>query len=270
MTFRQRTETDRCHSPARGFIAIGLIAAGAVAAALWRQRRPSDDASSGVLDAAGVRRLYDRVAPLYDLLVAPYDLINGRRLAEQAISELRLEPGDTVVDLGTGTGWNLTRLAEAVGPTGHVIGVDISPEMLDRARRRTESHGLDNVDLIEADIAHYSPPDEARAVIAAFSIEMLADYDEVIERLSRQLPPNGRIAVTGMRDPDGWPEWIIRIGSALNRPFGVSEAYRDHHPWEAIRRHTIDSTYAEAIGGVIYVAAGSPMAPASIGDLGVD
>lgn len=212
-----------------------------------------------ILDAPGVRRLYDRIASLYDVMAAPYELLGGRRLAARAIGELGLHPGDTVVDLGTGTGWNLPRLTEAVGANGRVIGVDISPGMLQRARHRLERRRVTTqVDLVEADIAHYQPPPDTRAIIATFFMEMLPGHDYVIARLVERLPGDGRIAVTGLRDPDRWPEWVIRAGSALMRPFGVAKEYRDHHPWEAIEAHTTNTTYTDALGGVIYLAAGSP------------
>ena len=60
--------------------------------------------------------MYDRIAPVYDLASAPYSSIDTRGLADRAIAELRLRRGDTVVDLGTGTGRNLLPLAAASGP----------------------------------------------------------------------------------------------------------------------------------------------------------
>ncbi len=199
----------------------------ALVAATWLYKRRSASESSdtdrggGVLDAAGVRSLYDRIAPLYDLAASPYNLIGGRRLAKRAITELRLKSGDTVVDLGTGTGWNLQRLAEAVGPTGTVIGVDISPGMLQQARQRANDHGIVNIELVEADVSDYQPPPDTNAIVSTFAIEMRPDYDAIVARLARQISDGGRIVTTGLRNPDGWPEWLIRIGSAVNRRSGI-------------------------------------------------
>tara|TARA_B100000378_G_C18037644_1_gene409531 strand:+ start:448 stop:1272 length:825 start_codon:yes stop_codon:yes gene_type:complete len=226
----------------------------AIAAAFLVRRREASGAGSGVLDAEAVRGLYDRVAPVYDVLSCPYRLIDGRRLVRRGIRDLELRPGDTVVDLGTGTGWALPRLADAVGPSGRVIGVDISLGMLERARRRVK--GRDNINLVHADIADYHLPRGTRGVLAAFAIEMLPDYDAVIARLVRELPAEASIAVTGLRDPDRWPEWLVRLGSALNRPFGVSNAYRNHRPWESVARRAARATYVEALGGAIYLAVG--------------
>lgn len=217
---------------------------------------------SGVLDPVGVRRLYDRVAPFYDLAAKPYGWFGAGRIVDRAIEELHLQPGDTAVDLGTGTGRNLLALSEMVGPAGRVIGVDVSPEMLSRAQDKLDQRGLGNVELVQTDMARFEPPKDTAGVLATFSIEMLPNYDEVIRRLAGQVR-SGRIAVCGLRHPERWPEWIIRVASALNRPFGVSEDYESHRPWESINSHTVDTIYEEALAGAIYVAAGSTTATES-------
>ena len=229
-----------------------------LAALLAENDNDTGQASDGeVLDAGEVRTLYDRVAPFYDIAAAPYAPFGGRRLAHRAIDELHLAPGETVVDLGTGTGWNLPHLSNAVGPTGHVIGVDVSPGMLDRARRRINRHHIDNVELVEHDIATYEPPTPPNGVVATFAIEMLPNCDDVIRRYITSLAPKGRIVTTGLRHPERWPEWLITLGTALMRVFGVSDAYRNHRPWETIQTNTDNATYTERFAGANYLAAGT-------------
>ncbi|WP_108665746.1 class I SAM-dependent methyltransferase [Euzebya rosea] len=213
--------------------------------------------SSGIRDADGVQRLYDRLAGVYDRLAAPYDLIDGRRLQRQAIDALGLQPGDTVVDLGTGTGWNLPHLADRVGSDGRVIGVDLSERMLDRARRRVEEAAHSGVEFVHADLRTYVPPADTTAVIAAFALEMVPDHDEAIRRLVEHLAPGVRIASVGLREPAGWPEWAVRLGSLLNRPFGVTPAYRDIAPWTSIRQHLSDATITTSHAGAVYLAEGT-------------
>lgn len=237
--------------------AIVIAAALALVNRWARTRSDTEPTTSGVLNPAGVRDLYDRVAPYYDLAALPYRWTGAQRLIRQAVDELTLQPGDRVVDLGTGTGRNLPALAKAVGDSGQVIGVDISPEMLSRARQRVAEHDLGNVTLVEADIGTYMPPPETRAAISTFAIEMLPNYNQVIANLASVLGPGGRIATVGLRHPDRWPEWLVRLGSAANRPFGVADDYRTHRPWEAIQRYTTDTIYRETLGGAIYLAAGT-------------
>ena len=92
-----------------------------------------------ILDADQVRGLYRRIAPFYDLSLIPFRALGDRRNRLLAVRSLRLQAGDTVVDLGCGTGINIPLLLEAVGPSGRVIGVDLSEEMLSNACERTTS-----------------------------------------------------------------------------------------------------------------------------------
>ncbi len=94
---------------------------------------------------------YDRVAPYYRAL-SPFWLITpwARR---RAVEALGLRPGDRVLEVGVGTGRNLSYLVDAVGPGGEVVGVDLSAGMLAEARRLIARRGWSNVRLIEANAA---------------------------------------------------------------------------------------------------------------------
>ncbi|MEE8600227.1 class I SAM-dependent methyltransferase [Euzebya tangerina] len=229
-----------------------LVCAAAVGGLAWLNSR-----QVGIRDAVGVQRLYDRVAGAYDVLVEPYDWVGGRRLQRRAVSELHLSSGDTVVDLGTGTGWNLPFLAEQVGREGQVIGVDLSEAMLARARRRVDAAGFSNVEFIRADLREYEPPATASGVIAGFALEMVPEQDAVIRQLVGSLRPGARIASVGLREPEHWPNWAVRLGSLLNRPFGVNPAYRDITPWTSIRRHLSEVIVATSHAGAVYLAVGT-------------
>ncbi len=215
-----------------------------------------------VKDAEGVRRLYDRLAPIYDLAAKPFWALGADGLISKAIDELHLEPGSTVVDLGTGTGRNLPVLSKAVGPKGRVIGIDLSANMLLRAQRRLSRLNISNVTLLNEDMATYEPPHETSAVLATYSIEMLPNSNAVLNNLNAVLPEGARIAITGLRTPSRWPKGVIRLASLPLRPFGVNESYRPHQPWLAVA-NLQDPTYQEAFFGAMYMAAGSTK-PASI------
>lgn len=211
----------------------------------------------GELDADGVRGLYSTLAEDYDVLSSVYRLLGAGRLALRGIDALGLQAGDTVVDLGCGTGTYLPRLAEEVGPSGRVVGVDLSPEMLAQARDRVS--GLEQVELVEADIRTFELPAELDAALATFALEMVPAYDQVIARVCRVLrPARGRIAVMGLRESEAWPRWLVRVGVALARPFGVDEAYTDHRPWEAIRQYADEVLHDSTAGGAIYLSVGEP------------
>lgn len=133
---------------------------------------------SGHSSVETVRELYDRWAGLYDwnpvlALVRP-----ARR---RTVERMALSPGDTVVDMGTGTGANLPVLSEAVGPEGTVIGIDVSPRMLARARARVDDAGLENVTLLEGDIRDPPIDGTVDGILSTFVVVMYADPAELVE-----------------------------------------------------------------------------------------
>lgn len=214
-----------------------------------------------MLDAGEVRSFYDRLAPRYDALAGGLRRVSGsRRLARRGIRELRLSPGDTVVELGCGTGVNLCDLAHAVAPGGRIVGVDLSPEMLDRARARAE--GLEvvdvEVDLRHGDVRELDWPDRVDGVLATYALEMVPEYDQVVADAARALAPQrGRLVTMGLCAPADWPAWLVRLGTLLTSPFGVSAAYTDVAPWESVRRHLHEVVHERRLGGALYLSVGA-------------
>lgn len=209
-----------------------------------------------ILSKEGVRKLYRRTAVFYDPAVRLYGLAGAGRPRRQAIEALRLRPGDTVIDLGCGTGLNLPFLHEAVGPGGRIIGVDLTDAMLERARRRIDKAGWRNVELVEADLAEYTFPPDLQGALATFALEMVPEYDAVIRRVAEALPPGRCLALYGLKEPERWPRWLVRLGSWLNRPFGVSRDYTALKPWESVQRHMREVEHREFYGGAAYLSVG--------------
>jgi arsenite methyltransferase len=106
----------------------------------------------------------------------------------------RFEPGAVVLDLGCGAGTDLLIAAQMTGPTGRVIGVDMTAAMLDRARASAEAMGLGNVDLYEALIESTPLPGASvDAVISNGVIDLVPDKDAVLDEVDRVLRPGGRL-----------------------------------------------------------------------------
>jgi SAM-dependent methyltransferase len=126
-----------------------------------------------------VRRSYDAWARIYDWFARATASVGGVRAA--CVRALDLAPGDTVVEFGCGPGVNLPVLREAVGPTGRVVGVDVSTRMLDRAAGLVERRGWGNVSLVEGD-AGRPPVAAADGVLATFVTSLFPDPYAVVSR----------------------------------------------------------------------------------------
>jgi arsenite methyltransferase len=108
----------------------------------------------------------------------------------------RLAPGERVLDLGSGAGTDSLVASQMVGPDGYVTGIDMTPEMLARARTAASEMGASNVEFVEAE-AEQLPFDDGSfdVVISNGVIDLIPDKDAVFAELFRVLTPGGRIQI---------------------------------------------------------------------------
>ena len=149
-----------------------------------------------------VSRRYDRIAkfiPFFDwLFFVPWDL---RR---KAVRTMGLSRGDSVLEIGCGTGRNFAYLREAVGPEGRIFGVDISPGMLRQAERLREANDWRNIELRECDAADYTATVPLDAVLFSLSYNTMPHHRTVLRHAWQQLASgrpsrhHGRQGAAGM------------------------------------------------------------------------
>ena len=197
-----------------------------------------------------VDTFYGTCAGIYDT-VATAPAVRPWRA--RCVEELALSPGDTVVDMGCGTGANFPALRERVGPEGTVVGVDLVGAMLRQARRRAERNDWANVHVVQGD-ATRPPVETADALVSTFVVGMFDDPGAAVRSWVRTVRPGGRVALLNAarsNRPALWPaNLLFRAFTRLTAP---GHRLRLRSPTRNLERRWGDSVDALFEGTVDHV-----------------
>lgn len=145
--------------------------------------------SRGGDSAARIEAFYEGQANNFDNF--RIRLLHGR---QELFAAIDAPPGGVWVDMGGGTGWNLEQLGPRIDALGRAYIVDLSPSMLQMARRRIEARGWKNVEAIDADATTFRPPEgHADVVTFSYSLTMIPDWFAAIDNALSMLRPGGVI-----------------------------------------------------------------------------
>jgi len=167
---------------------------------------------------AEARRMYNRLSSFYDLLSGGSEAA----FIQLGLDMLEVKSGETVLEIGSGTGKVLLKLASRVGSSGCVVGIDLSSGMLHRAQARIEHTGASRVvKLVEGDGCYLpSPRGSFSAVYTSFTLELFdtPEIPLVLAEIWRVLNSGGRLGVVCMLKTDH-PSRMVRLYEWLHGTF---------------------------------------------------
>lgn len=199
------------------------------------------------------QRVYRLLAPVYDLVSLEHLLYKAGRAA--AVNALHLDEGQNVLDIGCGTGLTMPMLSQAIGPTGHVIGVDSNPSMLRAASNRTIT--ADRT-LIEADAQHLSHAtlnehdvnSPIQAAIFAYTLSLMPHWPDAWKNVTSLLIPGARVAIVDVAPPTkGGPP-----ARAFTR---IGRSNIDAQPWQTLQQSGTKIDHFVYKGGHVEVWSGN-------------
>jgi arsenite methyltransferase len=192
-------------------------------------RRVASGASSSCCGAAACGTDIDPITrDLYEhsqTSILPEQAVRASLGCGNPTALAQLNPGETVLDLGSGGGIDVLLSAKRVGPTGKAYGLDMTDDMLALARENQKRAGVENVEFLKGEIEHIPLPDNSvDVIISNCVINLSADKDRVLREAFRVLKPGGRFAVSDVVVRGKVPEeirksmllWVGCIAGALS------------------------------------------------------
>ncbi|MGA2373130.1 MAG: methyltransferase domain-containing protein [Candidatus Korobacteraceae bacterium] len=180
-----------------------------------------------------------------------------RALRQKAVHALQLKAGSRVLDVGCGPGGSFPYLVEAVGPSGEVVGVEISPEVSINARRRIEANRWSNVQIVEADARTVQLNGYFDGMLLLGAPDAYAS-SEAVDNLLRYLKDDARIVAFGAKLSDhrlgklfNWFFWSLMKLSFSSTP------KLSYEPWCVLEKRLAEVKVQEYSFGCMFLAWGS-------------
>ncbi len=220
------------------------------------------------MEPEAVQDRYTKLAPDYDRMMSFWSRVFFSpldRWRRESVAAMNIGEGDTILDIGCGTGQNFPFIEERIGPGGKLIGVDYTPAMLEQAAKRVDEGRWENVDLVEGkaeevDCLVEGPVD---GVISWCCLSIVPEWERAIAAAASLLRAGGRFTVYDMRTtkvkgPLGWP--LTRFTEWWVNHYGVGDPKVDYavaKPWKAtMGKYLTGIAYQEMGLGTLFRCSG--------------
>ncbi|ROO29983.1 class I SAM-dependent methyltransferase [Salinisphaera japonica] len=170
------------------------------------------------MDERSVVTAYRRLSGTYDRFFGPV-FEQGRQVA---IEKMGCQAGDRVLEVGVGTGLSLTQYAEGV----EVVGIDVSPDMLEHARERLSEEQRSRITLTEMDAQAVDYPDDSfDKVVAMYVVSVAPDPKKVVDEMKRVCKPGGELFIVNHFSQKGPMAKLERLASPLSKLVGFRPSF---------------------------------------------
>ncbi len=186
-----------------------------------------------------------------------FDVFFIKSLRQKAAQLLQLKPGDRVLDVGCGPGGSFPYFVDAVGPSGQVVGVEISPEIAINARRRIETNRWSNVQVIEADARTVRLEGKFDGLLAFAAPDVYASR-QALANLFPYLNDDARIVAFGAKlsHPGSGKVLNLLLRTLWKLSFSSTPAL-SHEPWAPLKIRVGEFNVQEYFSGCMFLAWGS-------------
>ncbi len=202
---------------------------------------------------------YTKSADSYDLAdkLFPSIGLNIEKYRDMTINALNLKQGDTVVELGCGTGLNFKRVLEKIGPKGRLIGVDITEKMLEKAKKRIHKHSWNNVELVHNNFEEYKFPKDIDGIFSIIALSHSSKHEQIVKRGYDALKQGKVFSLMDFKKSEGVSRIFTPLLLFFTGPFPENGKYIYRQAWKSIEKYFEKTTFQEGWGGFLYLSVGT-------------